>query len=1152
MKKIYFLIVLNTLIGILLFSNSKEVKAQTCGGTVTCCEVTSQLKCANGVGCSLAGSICQDDSTCSWQSGCYAGQFYSACGWYANSCIGGCPAGVEIISRNCFVSNPPPPTPPPQICNPGQWYSPSCGGVCGSCDSGQCNSSGTGWNCVANPGLCCPSSTPPPSTPPPSTPPPSGNLTVNLTMNPSSGTAPLNGVQMTSTVGGTVAGPWKLEFDCQSDGVLEMLDWSSINPYTSANRCYYSTAGTYTARVRASKDGTSYSAIDTATVVVSPAATPPPATPTPAPATLSVSVNAIPNIGVSPLSGVDLRADVGGTATGNIRYRFDCTNNGTYERDITTSADPYTATDLCSYTSAGNYTARVLVTRGGINASGTVGVAVGAATPPPSTPPPSTPPPATPPPSTPPPATVGVNLSAIPNTGTRPLSGVDLRADVTGTATGNIRYRLDCTNNGTYERDITTSADPYTAANLCSYSTAGTYTARALVTRAGVNASGTTTINVANPPPPSAPAAPTGLSGSCPLPGTGATVRWNAVSGATAYELRVDNKANAWNGSCTSPNSGDFCLRLTGTSHSFTTASGGNYDWWVHAVNSSGWSTASSSSFSCGVPATPIPTPVPTPAPTPPPSINTNLSAAPSVGDAPLVGVSLTSSVGGSASGNIRYQFDCTSDGTIERDVTSGSNPYTASGICSYGTAGNYTARVVVTRSGVTSSATTPVNVRIPPPPSVDLKANGSDGPLTLNYNSTPTLSWVATNAASCVAQGGWNGVRPTFGQETVGPLTSLSNTFTLRCSGPGGTRTDSVSVSILQPSCRIRLSPNPLEVVVGETVTAAVVREQEVNGQISEVRFSVDDSSIASASSPDTTAPIFTSSVQGLGVGTTTLNAQAYMFGTPFCSATANISAIPPGPWWQAGNGEVISRTGIATDIPNSCNLFPSCTPYGILNGPDGPGVAITGGSSDFGRGSVSSTRWLAQTTYNGTIYSHAFFDKVGPSGAFASIPSVIRQGSLTSGSSTNGYYWYKASGGNFVIDQPINLGNARTVVLLGSSSLDIRANITLGNDGFLLFVVGGSGGTGNIRVSPNVTRIDGMYIADNNFTTGTGGAENDQPLIVNGTVIAWGNVVLDRNLGDGNVDTSSETFNFNPELINNFPPDLNLERVLWKEIAP
>lgn len=94
---------------------------------------------------------------------------------------------------------------------------------------------------------------------------------------------------------------------------------------------------------------------------------------------LSVILEAVPPSGASPLNNVDLRATVSGEATGEIRYQFDCQDNGVWEKDITISStpfSPYIAQNLCNYFTAGSYTARVRVSRAGLTAENTAMVSV--------------------------------------------------------------------------------------------------------------------------------------------------------------------------------------------------------------------------------------------------------------------------------------------------------------------------------------------------------------------------------------------------------------------------------------------------------------------------------------------------------------------------------------------------------------------------------------------------------------------------------------------------------------------------------------------------------------------------------------------------------------------------------------------------------
>jgi hypothetical protein len=83
-----------------------------------------------------------------------------------------------------------------------------------------------------------------------------------------------------------------------------------------------------------------------------------------APPTLYVNLEATPSSGEAPLNNVDLRASVSGSAEGTINYKFDCENDGSWDKQIfSTNSNPYTALDVCDYSSAGNYTARVMVER---------------------------------------------------------------------------------------------------------------------------------------------------------------------------------------------------------------------------------------------------------------------------------------------------------------------------------------------------------------------------------------------------------------------------------------------------------------------------------------------------------------------------------------------------------------------------------------------------------------------------------------------------------------------------------------------------------------------------------------------------------------------------------------------------------------------
>ena len=124
--------------------------------------------------------------------------------------------------------------------------------------------------------------------------------------------------------------------------------------------------------------------------------------------------------------------------------------------------------------------------------------------------------------------------------------------------------------------------------------------------------------------------------------------------------------------------------------------------------------------------------------------------------------------------------------------------------------AGNTTYTVSCTGDKGTASDQVDVNI----PPTADMKANGSDGPIAVSSGGEVTLSWGSTNAASCkVSPLGWTGTSQTV-LTTVGGTV----TFTVTCIGDGGLATDQVVVSV--PDIKANGSDGPITVASGSAVT--------------------------------------------------------------------------------------------------------------------------------------------------------------------------------------------------------------------------------------------------------------------------------------------------------------------------------------------
>lgn len=96
-------------------------------------------------------------------------------------------------------------------------------------------------------------------------------------------------------------------------------------------------------------------------------------------------------------------------------------------------------------------------------------------------------------------------------------------------------------------------------------------------------------------------------------------------------------------------------------------------------------------------------------------------------------------------------------------------------------------------------------------PPTVDITANGSDGPLTVAPGETVTIAWTSTDADSCsVSPTGWSG---TSGSQDEVILSSIN--YTAECTNAAGSDSDSVTINL---SAAIDCSPAQQTVFVGET----------------------------------------------------------------------------------------------------------------------------------------------------------------------------------------------------------------------------------------------------------------------------------------------------------------------------------------------
>ena len=123
-----------------------------------------------------------------------------------------------------------------------------------------------------------------------------------------------------------------------------------------------------------------------------------------------------------------------------------------------------------------------------------------------------------------------------------------------------------------------------------------------------------------------------------------------------------------------------------------------------------------------------------------------------------------------------------------------------------------------ITCSGAGGSASDSVSVTVAAPlglPTVSLSAS----PSNLPSNGTTTLSWNTTNTTDCTASGDWSGDKATSGSQTMSALISNSS-FSLTCSGAGGSATESVNVTVATPLPTLSLSANPSTISQNSSTT--------------------------------------------------------------------------------------------------------------------------------------------------------------------------------------------------------------------------------------------------------------------------------------------------------------------------------------------
>lgn len=161
-------------------------------------------------------------------------------------------------------------------------------------------------------------------------------------------------------------------------------------------------------------------------------------------------------------------------------------------------------------------------------------------------------------------------------------------------------------------------------------------------------------------------------------------------------------------------------------------------------------------------------------------------------------------------------------DGENSMTVDVGTHSVAESAVTGWTTTLNNCTDVVVS-DGETETCTITNNDVAPDEPTLSFTASRT----TVNEGSageaTSTLTWDSTNATTCEASNGWSGTKTPDGNQLVEPTGTTSITYTLECTGDGGSVTESLTLTVVPAAVQptLMFTGNPLTVHEGSVSDA-------------------------------------------------------------------------------------------------------------------------------------------------------------------------------------------------------------------------------------------------------------------------------------------------------------------------------------------
>src|SRR6202453_4359004 len=284
----------------------------------------------------------------------------------------------------------------------------------------------------------------------------------------------------------------------------------------------------------------------------------------------------------------------------------------------------------------------------------------------------------------------------------------------------------------------------------------------------------------------------------------------------------------------------------------------------------------------------------------------------------------------------------------------------------------NSTYTLVCTGPGGSASQSATVSVKSPTP-TVSL----SVGPSAVASGGSATLTWSSANATACSASGAWTGAKATSGAQSTGAVKATSS-YTLTCTGPGGSAAQSATVSVKATPPTVRLSASPSSIASG---SASALSWSSVDAT----------SCKASGAWSGTKAPTGSQSTGALSANATYVLTCTGTGGTAVQSTTVTVSPHPTATVTLGASPSTVASGSGATLSWSSSNAT-ACTASGAWSG-----SKALSGSQYTGSLTANATYKLTCTGTGGssTQSTTVSVTQPNPTVALSASPSTVNSGS-------------------------------------------------------------------------------------------------------------------------------------------------------------